>query len=454
MSQIYLHDKSRPVSPHQAALYESSLARCSQFDTISKPKLSYHPWSILARAYFLYPKRLAAIPPQKGCPMARRKKYPKLPNGFGSIKYLGKGRRNPYAVHPPTKEFNENGIPQTPKALCYVDTWMKGFMVLTAYKAGNYHPGYEKTLPSKDTDDLNDLAQVLLADYSRIKGAEAYEKAHNKTFAQVYEEFYAYKFETDRSRSYSAATQKAMRTAYGRCKPLHDRIFRTLRYDDLQGLINGSSLGHASLEQTINLLHQMFVYGELYEYTDKDHSRHLKINIPDADEHGFPFSDEELDILWANHRDADVGFILIMCYSGFRISAYKDICIDMEAGYFKGGIKTRSSKERIVPIHHAILPLVQERLERDGCLLTSDQTFRKHMRKTMARLKLPDHTPHDARHTFSKLCEKYRVNENDRRRLLGHSFGKDITNGVYGHRDLEDLRAEIEKIETPEPICY
>ena len=32
------------------------------------------------------------------------------------------------------------------------------------------------------------------------------------------------------------------------------------------------------------------------------------------------------------------------------------------------------------------------------------------------------------------LCEKYKVNEND------------ITNGIYGHRSLEDLRKEIEKI--------
>lgn len=31
--------------------------------------------------------------------------------------------------------------------------------------------------------------------------------------------------------------------------------------------------------------------------------------------------------------------------------------------------------------------------------------------------------------------------------MLGHSFGSDVTNGVYGHRTLEELRAEIEKIE-------
>ena len=31
------------------------------------------------------------------------------------------------------------------------------------------------------------------------------------------------------------------------------------------------------------------------------------------------------------------------------------------------------------------------------------------------------HTPHDCRHTFSMLCEKYNVKENDRKRILGHS---------------------------------
>ncbi len=55
------------------------------------------------------------------------------------------------------------------------------------------------------------------------------------------------------------------------------------------------------------------------------------------------------------------------------------------------------------------------------------------------------HTPHDCRHTFSYLCEKYEVAENDRKRMLGHAFS-DITNRVYGHRDVEELRKQIEKI--------
>ena len=34
--------------------------------------------------------------------------------------------------------------------------------------------------------------------------------------------------------------------------------------------------------------------------------------------------------------------------------------------------------------------------------------------------------------------------------MLGHSFGNDITNGVYGYRTLEELRTEIEKIKVLE----
>lgn len=72
------------------------------------------------------------------------------------------------------------------------------------------------------------------------------------------------------------------------------------------------------------------------------------------------------------------------------------------------------------------------------------------MYATLREIGVERHTPHDCRHTFSRLCEKYKVNENDRKRMLGHSFKGDITNEVYGHRTLEELREEIEKIK----ICY
>lgn len=139
-----------------------------------------------------------------------------------------------------------------------------------------------------------------------------------------------------------------------------------------------------------------------------------------------------------------------MIYSGFRISEFKVIDVNLEEKYFHGGLKNKTSKTRFVPIHSAIYSFVESRIRKYGSLIPGDvKAYRESgFYPLMRRLDMvgdPKHTPHDCRHTFSMLCEKYNVKENDRKRMLGHSF-RDITNAVYGHRDLEDLREEIEKI--------
>lgn len=383
--------------------------------------------------------------------MPKRKKYPKLPNGYGSIRYLGKGRRNPYAVHPPTTSFSENGSPIMPAPLCYTDSWIKGFTILTAYKAGTYYPGMEKALTVQEIDmtDSQGIVKTLLASYNRVVLADAKQAGSRKTFTEVYEEFYNYKYVQDQSRTYAKGTIKNTHSAYKNWGALHDRIFSELRHDDLQKVLDACPLKYSSHENMLNLIHLMYDYAQLYEYVDKDYSARLKINIPDDDEHGVPFSDRELEIMWKHSDDPCIEMVLIMCYSGFRISAYKTMTTNLQEAYFQGGVKSPKTKDRIVPIHSAILPLVKRRLKRDGKLMGSDQTFRSHMAAQMAFLGFEHHTPHDCRHTFSKLCEDSQVRENDRKRMLGHVF-KDITNSVYGHRDLEDLRTEIEKIK----VCY
>ena len=380
--------------------------------------------------------------------MPKRKKYPKLPNGYGSIKFLGRGRRNPYAVHPPVTEFTDNGTPITPKALCYVDDWMVGFSVLTAYKAGTYYPGIEKTFASMQELKTSDkIIQKILADYNLMKATDEKLEVKKKTFAEVYREFYSWKFEQDQSRTYSKATLDSTKAAFNNCKELHGRTFTDLKHQDLQHVVDQCTLKHSSKELIVSLFHQMYKYGEIYELCEKDYSAHVKINTADDDEHGVAFTEEELKILW-NHQDNEVvEFILIMCYSGYRIKAYENITVNTKEWYFQGGVKTSTSKNRIVPIHSAIRSLVECRKRRLGKLMEiSVCTFRNSMYEALGTLGIGKHTPHDCRHTFSMLCEKYGVNENDRKRMMGHSFGNDITNAVYGHRTLEELREEIEKI--------
>lgn len=374
--------------------------------------------------------------------MPRRKKHPRLPNGYGSIRYLGKNRKNPYAVHPPA-DIDGN----RPAALCYVDDWMKGFIILTAYKAGTYTPGMEGNLelPSGSAD-MDTLVGRLLADYSRVKGIDPPEP--EKTFAQVYEAFYADKFPD--GHKFAQRTAQSARTAFKNCVSLHDKEFRSLRSEDLQRNLDACTCKYATLRQITSLYSQMYKFADGQNWCDKDYSSFVKIKKEDDGERGVPFTDDELKIFWENIQDETAEMLVIMCYSGWRISEYKKMKVNLEERYFEGGIKTAAGKGRIVPIHSAIYPLVERRIKRYGKMLhVGDDTFRRHMEAFLGSVGITSdlkHTPHDCRHTFSRLCEKFEVKENDRKRMLGHAF-QDVTNKVYGHRDIEDLRKEIEKIQ-------
>lgn len=101
--------------------------------------------------------------------MAKRKKHPRLPNGYGQIRFLGKNRRNPYGVYPPAKEEYENGQMKPQKAICYVSDWMIGFAVLTAYKAGTYTPGMENDIQVDDKRMRRILSSLCLQIIIRCK---------------------------------------------------------------------------------------------------------------------------------------------------------------------------------------------------------------------------------------------------------------------------------------------
>lgn len=378
--------------------------------------------------------------------MTKRKKHPNLPNGFGSIRKLSGNRTNPYSVHPPVKEFNEDGKPITPKALCYVSDWYVGFAVLTAYKAGTYKPGLEKELEvmrAMEDSDLQSFTKRILTDYTLAVRPEQKQKG-DMTFAELYQEYYSWKYEG--KKQYSAQSKYSARAAYRNCKAVHEKKIGEITYEQLQRIVDTSKLKHASLELIVTLIKQMYRYALAQNFLDKNPTELLRINIPDDDEHGVPFNRRNLESLWKHQEDDIAQLLLIMCYSGYRIGELKVITVDLKKRAFSGGLKTRTSKERTVPIHSGILGIVEHRIKKYGCLMPESYTqIRDNLEEYLKSIGIGKHTCHDCRHTFSALCERYKVSENDRKRMLGHKF-TDITNGVYGHRTVEDLRKEIEKI--------
>ena len=255
------------------------------------------------------------------------------------------------------------------------------------------------------------------------------------------------------------------------CVNGNDEVGNMCLYDPKDG-----SLRRLTFDQDANWAPTVMNNGRImytrWEYTDLTHyfsrivmhmnpdgtenkALYVKVNADDDTEHGTPFSDNELKILWKNSADPEVQLILIMCYSGWRIGEVLKLTTNLEERYFQGGIKTKAGKDRVVPIHSAVYEFAKQKVLTQGgklCVYTQQHHRNALFYPTLERFGIvgdPKHTPHDCRHTFSMLCEKYGVRENDRKRMLGHSFGGDVTNAVYGHRTLEELRTEIEKIKVP-----
>lgn len=376
-----------------------------------------------------------------------KKKYPRLPNGFGSIRNLGKGRRHPYAVHPPATEQDEKGNYIHSKPICYVDNWYVGFAVLNAYRAGTYKPGDEFDFAQKQTADASqydDIIKRILSDYSQQKSFVVVN--NSPTLKSVYEELYSRKFGDNAPRKLSAQTKASFKTAFKHFQVLESVPIQSVTLPDLQRCFDDCKQSSATIEQMKNVISQIYSYGISRDYIEKDLSKRIIIPERKADEHGEPFTQAEIHtLLTLKNTSKTARLLLVMILSGFRISAYKTLKIDLTAGYFQGGVKTATSKDRIVPIHSEIMPLVREIVAETGTIIPNITKARQEI-KDFCQAHNMNHTPHDTRHTFSALCEKYGVKESDRKRMLGHSFGADIANGVYGHRSLDDLKKEIEKI--------
>lgn len=361
-----------------------------------------------------------------------KRRYPKLPNGYGSIKYLKNKKRNRYAVHPPTTEFTLAGVPKTPKAICYVDDWFSAFEILTAYKAGTYEPGMECKLnlaPNKSV-----LVESIISDYNRIRGIQ---KEESLTFAEVFDLYYSDKFENTK-KEYSYSTRQYPKTAFSKCQKLHGRPFKDITVEELQENLDSCKLKHSTLEIIKNLYNGMYKYAFAHGIVDRELSKYVTIRIPDDDNHGTPFTPDDLRMLWRNKDNLTALRIIIMSLTGYRIGAYRTIRVHPE--YFIGGNKTRAGRDNLVPLHSYIKPYIKQAKMREMI----PKHFRTELRELLQAFGIKDHTPHDSRHTFSMLCDMYEVNPIARKKMLGHSI--DMSNDIYGHWDYSMLKKEIEKI--------
>lgn len=349
-------------------------------------------------------------------------KRKRLPNGFGSIVKLSKPNlRKPYMARK-TIGKTELGKPIT-KPIGYFETYNKAYEALVEYNKNPY--------------DIN---------------------TDNILFIEVYEKWSNEYFDTLTNPS----SIRTITAAYAYCKPLYNMRFKDIRIQHMKGCINDAQVGQTTKNRMKSVFNLMYDWALEREIVDTNYARNFSTksidNGTEKKKEKLPFSREEIEILWNNvDKIHFVDMILIQIYSGWRpqeLALLKHEDIDLKNRCMKGGMKTDAGKNRFVPIHSKIFPLIQKRYEQKNDFLFCDENsrdktmtydkYRKRFLKVMERLGMT-HTPHEARHTFITLAKEHNVDEYAIKKIVGHAIS-DITEAVYTHRNNEWLKEEIEKI--------
>ena len=251
------------------------------------------------------------------------------------------------------------------------------------------------------------------------------------------------------SQSISDSAVKSYYIAFKHISNISDMPITNVHFQHLQNVINSmhvKGLSYSSCKKVRTLLNQLLNYAIIKDYAITNYTLHLKLgpNIPTIQRK--VFTRQQINKLWAIGTSYS-RMILILLYTGLRIGELLDLRgqdINRRSSYLiVRRAKTKAGEGRIIPIHHRIMPIIEQLYTNtdDYLFNISYTTFHKHFKDIMKQLNCK-HTIHDTRHTFASLLDAVAA-PNALRSLLGHKQG-DITTRVYTHKTIRELRKAIE----------
>lgn len=336
----------------------------------------------------------------------------RLPNGYGSVYKLSGNRRKPWIARK-TIGWTDEGKQQY-YTIGYFTSRKKALDALAEYNKNPYN-----------------------ADTANITFKEVFEMWSKQKYPKI-----------------SQSNQNGYNAAYTIAKNLHDMEFNKIKAMHLQKVINNCNKGHGTLKKIKTLFNQLYKFAISNDITSKEYSRYVDIGKNNINSKRKPFTKEEIKKLWDNIDNMDfIDTILIMIYTGIRpgeLLTIKNKDINIEERYMRGGIKNKSSINRIIPINKKILPLIKSRMSDNEYLIYNykkeQMKYHNYYREkweTMMKFLGMEHKPHECRHTFATLMDNVDANKLSIKRIMGHA-SKDITDSVYTHKDIEELRKAVD----------
>ncbi len=347
----------------------------------------------------------------------------RFPNGYGSVYKMHGNRRKPWTARITVSYMLDDiGSPKLKyKYLGYYKTQAEALAALVKY---NENP--------------------LDLDADKITFAEVFEKWSAEHYPKI-----------------SKSNIVAYNSSYKICQPIHNTRFKALKRRHLQSVIDGCGKNYPMLIRVKLLYNVLFKYALQNDIVEKDYSKFIDIaqykdRVPVKYEHA-PFSAAEIDMLWSHSGRSEASIILMLIYTGVRISELLNLKkenVNLFGNRFDITSAKTSSGVRCVPIASKVWPFFEAWYNKSDSeyLLTSDRgkplsyaCFTRYKWQPFLEELGMAHRPHDTRHTCITLLTAANVDDKIIKRIVGHR-GNDVTDVVYTHYEPEQLLEAINRI--------
>ena len=196
---------------------------------------------------------------------------------------------------------------------------------------------------------------------------------------------------------------------------------------------------------------QLYKYAIENDITGKNYAQFVDAGQATTSIERKPFTRDEIETLWKNIDVPYVDSILIMIYSGMHVGEMLEMKTEnIDGRIMKGGLKSKAGKDRSIPIHEKIMPLIDMTKKHlvtspTGKKFSYNNYIQRQFTPIMKKLGM-NHLPHDCRHTTATALANADVESMLVKLILGHS-NSDITERVYTHKTHKQLIEAVDKID-------
>lgn len=384
---------------------------------------------------------------------------------YGSVIKLSGNRLNPYGARI-TIGYNVNGYPVY-YFLGFFEEELDAHICLRDYNNTPYNIYVKERIYNKVIKFIELPSKILI----KNNNIDLTDRT-NYTFKQVYEEYAKINFPTKEEIAkerethekakgkFTSDTMYVRKSAFKQAEALHNIPYVNLRTIDFQQVINCATSSKKA-KRLRYLFLELDDYAEQKDIISKTYAKHVnKIDFNfENTKSRLPFANEEIETIWKDKTNTQGEALvrdicLILLYTGMRIEELLFMFtknIDLKEDYMRGGLKTNSGKNRVIPIHHLIKPIIKkhynsknEFLFMAGDKRLSYAKYRVMFNDYMAKLNIK-HTSHDARHTVESELDRRLVRTVTKDLIMGHKNGG-TGEKVYTHKTLQELKEAIELI--------